>query len=89
MSHKDQLGRLLFSIYFNDSNRASDILGPFMFADDTNLFYSHKDIKTLFHIVNTELVEVNHWFKANKLPLNAKKVIIYFTTNLQLETIYL
>ena len=44
-----------------------------MFADDTNLFYSHKDIKTLFHIVNTELVEVNHWFKANKLPLNAKK----------------
>ena len=44
-----------------------------MFADYTNLFYSHKDIKTLFHTVNTELVKVNHWFKANKLSLNAKK----------------
>ena len=44
-----------------------------MFADDKNLFYSHKDFKTLFHTVNTELVKVNHWFKANKLSLNAKK----------------
>ena len=44
-----------------------------MFADYTNLFYSHKDIKTLFHTVNTELVKVNHWFIANKLSLNAKR----------------
>ena len=27
----------------------------------------------LFHTVNTELVQGNHWFKANKLTLNAKK----------------
>ena len=25
-----------------------------MFADDTNLFYSHSDVKTLFNIVNNE-----------------------------------
>ena len=54
------LGPLLLLIYANDSNRASDILDPTMFADDTNLFYSHKDIKKLFHRVNTELVKVNH-----------------------------
>ena len=61
------LGPLSFLIYANDLNRASDILDQIMFADDNNLLYSHKYIKTLFHTVNTELVKVNHWFKANKL----------------------
>ena len=42
-----------------------------MFADNTNLFYSHKDIKTLFRTVILELN--NRWFKASKLSLNAKK----------------
>ena len=41
-----------------------------MFADNINLFYSHKDIKTLFDTVDTELAKANHWFKANKLSLN-------------------
>ena len=44
-----------------------------MFADDTNLFYFHKNIKTLFQIVNSELKLVNEWLLANKLSLNAKK----------------
>ena len=44
-----------------------------MFGDNTSFFYSHKDIKTLFHTVDTELVKVNHWFKTNKLSLNVKK----------------
>ena len=48
-------------------------LDPIMFADNTNLFYSHKNIKTLFQIVNSELKLVNEWFLANKLSLNAKK----------------
>ena len=44
-----------------------------MFADDTNLFYSHKSIVTLFQIVNSELKLVNEWFLAKKFSLNAKK----------------
>ena len=44
-----------------------------MFADDANLFYSHKNIATLFQIVNSELKLVHEWFLANKLSLNAKK----------------
>ena len=44
-----------------------------MFADDRNLSYSHKNITTLFQIVNSELKLVNEWFLANKLSLNAKK----------------
>ena len=44
-----------------------------MFADDTNLFCSHKNIKTLFQTVNSKLRLVTKWFLANKLSLNAKK----------------
>ena len=40
-------GPLLFLIYVNDLPNATNILDPTMFADDTNLFYSHHDIKTL------------------------------------------
>ena len=67
------LGPLLFLIYVNDLHQASDILDPIMFADDTNLFYSHKDINILFNTVNKELIKINDWFKANKLSLNIKK----------------
>ena len=41
------LGPLLFLIYVNDLCNASNILDPIMFADDTNLFLSHQNIKTL------------------------------------------
>ena len=44
-----------------------------MFAGTSNLFYPHKDINTLFHTVNKQLIKVNHWFKTNKLSLNVKK----------------
>ena len=67
------LGPLLFLIYVNDLNLAPDVLNPIMFADDTNLFYSRKDNKTLFHTVNTKLVKVNDWLKTNKLSSNVKK----------------
>ena len=67
------LGPLLFLIYVNDLYLASNILEPIMFADDTNLFHSHANIKTLFNIVNNELNKLNGWFKANKLSLNVDK----------------
>ena len=44
-----------------------------MFGNDTNLFCSHKNIKTLFQIVNSELKLVTQWFSANKLSINQKK----------------
>ena len=67
------LGPLLFLIYINDLNEASNTLNSIMFADDTNLFYSHKNIENLFFTMNNELVKINEWFKANKLSLNIKK----------------
>ena len=41
-----------------------------MFPDDMNHFYEHKDLKTLFSLVNQELQKVNEWFKANEISLN-------------------
>ena len=52
-----------------------------MFANDTNLFNSQKNIKKLFHIVNSELKFVNEWFLANKLPLNAKQNKVCFISS--------
>ena len=67
------LGPLLFLIYVNDLCNASNILDPIMFADDTNLFFSHRNISTLFLTVNNELHKIGELFKANRLSLNIKK----------------
>ena len=44
-----------------------------MFVDDTNLFLSHKNIDTIFAIMNVELENVSTGFKSNKLSLNIDK----------------
>ena len=49
------LGLLLFIFYINDLYRASNILKPIMFVDDTNLICSGKHVKTLFQTANIEL----------------------------------
>ena len=67
------LGSLLFLIFVNDLHKVTKYLDPLMFANDINLFCSHKNIKPLFQIVNSKLKLVTEWFLANKLSLNAKK----------------
>ena len=67
------LGPLLFILYINDLVNTSRLLKFIMFADDTNIFYSHKSLTELIHIVNIELNQVSNWLKANKLSLNVKK----------------
>ena len=37
---------------------ASCLLDPIMLADDTNLFFNDKNIKHLFTVVNSELVNI-------------------------------
>lgn len=45
----------------------------YLFADDTNLLYADKDLKSLESVVNIELTNVCDWLNANKLTINAKK----------------
>src|SRR6218665_2944796 len=67
------LGPLLFIIYVNDISNASSLLHFVMFADDTNVFMSHKSINVFVNNINTELKLVGEWFKANKLSVNLEK----------------
>ena len=75
------LGPLLFLLYVNDLKNASSVLDPIMFADDTNLFYTHSNIKKLFSTMNEELARINQWLTSNKLSLNAKKRNILVSIN--------
>ena len=72
------LGPLLFLIYVNDLPESSTKLNTIMFADDTNIFVSGKNIKTLFKTMNEELTLLVEWFKANKLSLNQTKTVYTF-----------
>ena len=49
-----------------------------MFADDTNLFFSHSDTNILLEEMNRELMSESNWFNANKLSLNVKKIKFSF-----------
>ena len=67
------LGPLLFLIYINDLCSVCKHTFPILFADDTNLFTSGKEIKTLETNINNELSHISIWLKVNKLSLNIKK----------------
>ena len=67
------LGPLLFLIYINDISNSSDKLKFYLFADDTNLLYADKNLKSLESTVNAEIFRVYNWLIANKLSLNIKK----------------
>ena len=60
------LGPLIFLVYANDLFKAPKPLMELMFADNTNLFLSHKNIGTLFDSMNVELENVSTWLKSNK-----------------------
>lgn len=75
------LGPLLFLSYVNDIFKSSEKLSFILFADDTNIFYQHEDIKVMTETLNKELNKANLWLQTNKRSLNIKKTnIIIFKT---------
>ena len=67
------LGPLLFLLYINDLCNVSKVVDFILFADDTNIFFSHKDFNLLPGILNSEMLKLTHWCRANKLSINFKK----------------
>ena len=67
------LGPVLFLIYINDLPNCSSLLTFRIFADDTNVFASARDLKSLEQLINTELKKVKLWCDANKLLINFSK----------------
>ena len=58
---------------FNDICNVSPLLFKILFADDTCVLLSGKNLNTIIDHMNTELISLNNWLKANKLSLNTKK----------------
>ena len=67
------LGPLLFLLYINDLCNVSKVVDFILFADDTNIFLSHKDFNLLPGILNSGMLKLTHWCRANKLSINFKK----------------
>ena len=49
----------------------SNLLKLILFADDTNVFMSHKDLNYLSDMPNLEMDKLSIWFKVNKNALTA------------------
>ena len=77
------LGPLLFLIYVNDMIKSSNVFRFSLFADDTVVVLSHKNLSTLISMVNCELRKLVTWFQSNKLLLNQDKTkyIIFRSKN--------
>ena len=81
------LGPILFIIYVNDLNGVSNKLRNIMFADDTNLFMTGKNISEIELQINIELNLLVEWFQANLLSLNISKTnYIIFCKKRQINT---
>jgi len=64
------LGPLLFIVYTNDINRCLNLTKSILFADETIINLSSKNVTYLFTTMNNKLLNLTYWFRANKLSLN-------------------
>ena len=72
------LGPLLFIIYTNDLPASLKNAKGILFADDTTIYYAHKDLDKAFKTTGKDMIVLDDWFKANKLSLNVSKTMLYF-----------
>jgi hypothetical protein len=67
------LGPLLFLIYVNDLPNCSTSGEFIIYADDTNIIFTHKDKAKLLENINKEISHIANWFNCNKLSINTDK----------------
>ena len=77
------LGPLLFLIFCNDLHLNLEYTKCILFADDTTIFYSDRNVSLLIAAVEHDLMILNDWFKANKLTLNKKKSVCILFKSIQ------
>ena len=66
-------GPLLFLIYINDLSTVSEACLPILFADDTNIFITGRNIDVMCQQLNDDLGKIQEWLCSNKLSLNVLK----------------
>ena len=67
------LGPLLFILNMNDICNVSEHLFTILYADDTCVLLSGKDLTELIMVINAELKSLSAWFRSNKLTVNTQK----------------
>ena len=61
------LGPFLFLIYINDFEKATNYFSLSLFADDTSLTATGKDLDVLLQRINSELPAIHDWLCSNRL----------------------
>ena len=69
------LGPLIFLIFTNDLHRHLVYSSSILFADDTTLYKTHRNLVYLKWCLEDDLCTLNDWFAANKLTLNLDKTV--------------
>ena len=57
------LGPLLFLLYINDIQFCSELISIVLFADDTNILFSHTCLKQLNEVIQIETNKITDWFE--------------------------
>ena len=81
------LGPLLFLLYINDIQFCSELISIVLFADDTNILFSHTCLKQLNEVIQIEMNKITDWLNANKLSINTEKTkfILFRSKNKKLK----
>ena len=69
------LGPLLFVIFIKDMPYSFEKCKIHLYADDTVLYYSHKNPSVVRSVLNEELARLDTWISRNKLKINYSKTV--------------
>ena len=69
------LGPLIFLLFCNDLYLNLELCKGILFADDTTIYNSHKNLSYLKWTLTQDLEILMDWFKANHLSMNTTKTV--------------
>ena len=69
------LGPLLFVVYIDDLVKHLEQCSVHLYADDTVIYFSSKDVHMIESVLNSELQNIFDWLGSSKLSLNCSKTV--------------